>query len=447
MKIDPKPKAKPAFNPNEPRYWDATDLEGELKRVFEICHGCRMCVGYCGSFPDLFNRVDRDIEKRGAEGAEKLLLDDFRSVTDLCWQCKLCYIKCPYTADEGHEWLVDFPRLMAREKAQDAKRNGVTLQDTVLGEPQLLGAMTAGPLAPIANFVNANRLVRKVIAKTAGISSEFPLPPFASQSFQRWLKHHTPLPEAGERGTVAIFSTCTGDYNFPSMPANAVRVLEKNGYKVVRPEQTCCGIPNLDGGDVESARAKARLNVASLLAEIEKGHKVVVPGPTCSYTIKKEYPELLETAEARKVAENTFDLMQFLDGMRKDKTLNRDFKSGLGKVAYHAPCHLRAQKIGFPGARILGLLPETEVEIVQQCSAVDGTWGMKEQYYEMGRKYAQKLARGIEDAEAAVVVSDCMLAAQRITKENGVKVVHPIETLADCYGIAVGPVAAGGVTR
>ena len=53
--------------------------------------------------------------------------------------------------------------------------------------------------------------------------------------------------------------------------------------------------------------------------------------------------------------------------------LNRDFTSGLGKVAYHAPCHLRAQKIGFPGERVLGLLPDTDIEMIERCSAVDGT--------------------------------------------------------------------------
>ncbi|HND85656.1 MAG TPA: 4Fe-4S dicluster domain-containing protein, partial [Pseudobdellovibrionaceae bacterium] len=83
----------------------ARDLEQEARRVFEICHNCRMCVNYCGSFPDLFARVDRDIEKQGAQGAELLDIHDFESVTNLCWQCKLCYIKCPYTQDEGHEWL------------------------------------------------------------------------------------------------------------------------------------------------------------------------------------------------------------------------------------------------------------------------------------------------------------------------------------------------------
>jgi glycerol-3-phosphate dehydrogenase subunit C len=107
-------------------------------------------------------------------------------------------------------------------------------------------------------------------------------------------------------------------------------------------------------------------------------------------------------------------------------------------VAYHAPCHLRAQKIGVPGARVLGLLPETQVEVIEQCSAVDGTWGMKAQFYEEGRRYAARLTRGVDNADAQVVVTDCQLAGQRIVKENGVRVVHPIETLADAYGIAVG---------
>jgi glycerol-3-phosphate dehydrogenase subunit C len=435
MKINPKPALTPATDPNDWRYWDAADLEHEARRVFEVCHGCRMCVNYCGSFPDMFKRVDRDIEKRGAHGAELLDNEDFAKITEACWQCKLCYIDCPYTADQNHEWLIDIPRLLLREKAQRAKRNGVSLQDTVLGEPGLLGQMTSGPLAPIANFVNANRLVRKVNETVLGISAEFPLPTFATQPFAKWLERHKPLEEAGTKGTVAMFATCTGDYNYPAIPANAVRVLEKNGYRVVRPEQQCCGIPNLDGGDIAAAQAKARFNVARLLEEIEQGRKVVVIQPTCSYTIKKEYPELLGTPEARKVADNTLDLMQFLDQLRKEKTLNRDFKKGLGKVAYHAACHLRAQKIGFPGARVLGLLPDTEVDVVEKCSAVDGTWGMKTQHYEQGRKYAQKLVRGIESAVATTVVTDCPLSALRIGKENGVTVKHPVEALADAYGL------------
>jgi glycerol-3-phosphate dehydrogenase subunit C len=437
VQIDPKPKQPPAFDPKEERFWDARDLEQEMRRMLEVCHNCRMCVNYCGTFPDVFGRIDRDIETRGATGSEMLDATDFSSATDLCWQCKLCYIKCPYTPDEGHEWLLDIPRLLGREKAVRAKRNGVTLQDAVLGEPQLLGKMTAGPMAPVANLINANSLVRKVMEKTVGISSKFLLPTFGRQTFEGWLKKHEPLETAGKAGTVAMFATCMNDYNFPSVAANAVKVLERNGFAVVRPEQTCCGIPNLDGGDIAAAMEKARINVASLYKEVQAGRTIVVPQPTCGYVIKKEYPDLLGTPEAKAVAENTLDLMQFLDKLRAAKTLDKTFTSGLGKVAYHAACHLRAQKIGFPGLRVLKLVPDTEVDLVEACSAVDGTWGMKAQYYEMGKKYAQKLARGIDNAEAAIVVTDCALSGRRIEQDTGKRPIHPVEALAHAYGIRV----------
>jgi glycerol-3-phosphate dehydrogenase subunit C len=220
--------------------------------------------------------------------------------------------------------------------------------------------------------------------------------------------------------------------------ASAVRVLERNGFQVVRPAgQVCCGIPNLDGGDVEAAKRKARANVAVLVREVEAGRKIVVPQPTCSYVLKKEYRDLLPGPDTDKVAAATMDLMEFLDLLRREKKLVREFKKGIGKVAYHAPCHLRAQKIGLPGVRLLSILPDTDVTVIEQCSAVDGTWGMKAKNYERGRKYAQKLVRGIENAEPDVVVSDCQLAGQRILKENGKVPLHPVQALARAYGVAV----------
>jgi len=435
QKIDLVPKEPPSRDPNEERYWQASDLEREMRRTFEICHGCRMCVGYCGTFPDVFARIDRDIETRGATGAELLDADAFASATEKCWQCKLCYIKCPYTADEEHQWMVDVPRLLSREKAQRAARDGTTLQDRLLGEPQLLGRMTAGPQARIANFVNANRLVRKTMAAVAGIADAFPLPPFGETSFARWLDRHEPLPGSGKRGTVALFATCLADYNFPRIAASAVCVLEKNGWSVERPEQTCCGMPNLDGGDVPAATAKARMNVRSLVQAIDAGRTIVALQPTCGYMARKEWPELLRTTDARRVAAATVDVMELLEHHRREKTLARDFKRGLGRVAYQASCHLRAQKIGYPAARVLSVLPETEIEVVEQCSAVDGTWGMKTQHYESGRRFAQKLIRGLAAVDPQVVVTDCALSARRILAETGKAPLHPVEALAEAYGV------------
>jgi glycerol-3-phosphate dehydrogenase subunit C len=434
-----RPAEPPASSPDDPRYWDAGDLEGELKRVFQVCHECRMCVGYCGSFPAVFDAVDRDIESGQAVGAEKLTAPDFRRASDLCWQCKLCYIKCPYTADEGAAELLDFPRLMAREKAQRARAEGIPLVDRLLGEPELIGRWGGGPMAPLTNFVNQSRLLRRISEKVTGIAAEFPLPPVEEKTFARWLGDHHPARGAGRAGAVVLFATCTGNYNHTAVPRAAVHVLEHQGYLVSRaPGETCCGMPNLDGGDVEAMKAKVRKNVEALIPAVRDGATILVAAPTCGYTMKKEWPLYVDTPETRAVAAATMDLMQFLDGLRRAKTLKLDFKRGLGVVAYHAACHLRAQKIAYPGMRVLGAVPDTDVRLVEQCSAVDGTWGMKAEYYQMGRKYAQKLVRGVAAEEAAVAVTDCTLAGLRIHKENGARVLHPVQALCEAYDLGDG---------
>lgn len=442
--IDPNPKRPPAYDPTDARYWDEADLDQEIHRIFDVCHSCRMCLSFCPSFPDLFDRVDGYIAKGQAVGAEKLDTADIVSVVDNCYQCKLCYIKCPYTEDEGHSWLLDFPKIALREKALRARRNGVTLQDQVLGEPQLLGSLTAGPQARIANFVNAKSLVRKAAEKVAGISAKFPLPPFATESFASWMRKHRPAEGAGTAGEVTLFATCYGDYNVTAPVIAAVHVLEAHGFRVHYAEgQTCCGMPNLDGGDVGRAQEKARQNVAALLPHIEQGRAVLVPNPTCSYTLSKELAGLVDDPRAARVASATWDLMKWIDvELRRKKRLKRDFQRKLGKIAYHAPCHLRAQKIAFPSVPILETFAE-EVELVQECSAVDGTWGMKAQYYETGRRYAQRLIRAMREAETETFASDCPLAALRISHEMGAPCKHPIELLAQAYGFGAEGVREG----
>ncbi len=430
------PSRDPEWNPNRERYWDPSDLEQELRRTFQICHECRMCVNYCGSFPILFNAVDREIDSGRAEGVETLGAATFVAVSDHCWQCKLCYIKCPYTdADDAAE-LLDFPRLMAREKAQRARRDGIPLVDRILGEPRMVGAAGSGASAPLANFVNANRLLRKVTEKVTGISAEFALPPMAKQPFAAWVAQHQPAPQAGARGSVALFSTCYGDFNFPEVPRHAVKVLEHNGFSVEwSPDQACCGMPNLDGGDVGAASQKIRQNVDLLLPLVRKGLKIVVPGPTCGYTMKHEWPVYVDAPEVAEVASAVVDLMEFLEALRKSHNLDLEFKHSLGSVAYHAACHLRAQKIGMPGARVLGKVQDTTVKVVQECSAVDGTWGMKAEYYAEGQRYAQRLLRGLGESEFDLLVGDCSLAGQRVLGETGRGMVHPITALAWAYGL------------
>lgn len=429
-----RPAKPPATHPHDERYWDPRDLERELERVFTVCHGCRMCLPYCPSFPELFERVDGYVRLKKGE-VEAFDARDYEVVNDLCYQCKMCYFKCPYTPDDDHAFMIDFPALMARHRAQRSARDGVSIEDRVLGEPQLVGRL--GSMGtPISNLVSKSSLLRKVQEAATGMSAEFNLPPFAPRTLAKWSRSRAASARAGSRGDVVLFSTCTVNYNLPAAGMAAIQVLEHNGYRVHFPkQQTCCGMPNLDGGDVEAATAKARQNVATLFPFVSKGFQVVVPGPTCGLVLKREYPELVGTDEAREVARNTVDLLEFLRDLQKKKELSLEFERSLGRVGYHAPCHLRMQKIGFPAMQLLRKVPDTEVTVIQECSAVDGTWGMKAANYELGKKYAQKLVGEMRTGNFDLVATDCPLSGLRLEQELGVPPRHPVELLNDAYGL------------
>src|SRR5437763_883632 len=155
---------------DNPRFWDGAQLDAEVKRVFEICNGCRLCFNLCPSFDVLFKRIDAlDPHREEAEGKHleggvmveeheaaqalahvhvstespvKLLGPaDKERVVELCYECKLCYPKCPYVPP--HEFAVDFPKLMLRSKMQGAQTDGIAFRERVLGATDLVGsAMT-----------------------------------------------------------------------------------------------------------------------------------------------------------------------------------------------------------------------------------------------------------------------------------------------------------------
>jgi NAD-dependent dihydropyrimidine dehydrogenase PreA subunit len=160
---------------------DRAGLDKELERVFDICQGCRLCFNLCPSFPALFDATDRnDGDVRGLTAAEK------ERVIDLCYGCKLCEIKCPYTPHDGHEFQLDFPRLILRAKLVKAKEEGVKLRERVLARPDQLGK--AGALTPaLANMMCRQKFQRVAMEKLLGIHRDKPLPDFAAETFDKWL--------------------------------------------------------------------------------------------------------------------------------------------------------------------------------------------------------------------------------------------------------------------
>jgi Fe-S oxidoreductase len=386
----------------------------------------------CPSFKVMFDRLDAEV----VDGdIDKLPRADVKEVVDLCYQCKLCYNHCPYTPP--HRWAVDFPRLMLRARAAEARRSGVTFQDRMLGNTDLVGKLGSWT-APLSNWMNELAVNRAFLQSVAGIHRARQLPRFHRPTFSSWFRS-TAKPAAAEGGRtatrkVALFATCSVEYNAPAIGRAAVRVLERNGVDVAVPEQRCCGMPYLDGGAVDECRALIRANVATLAAAVREGREIVSPGPTCSYMLKQEYPWLDGSADARLVAANTRDLFEYLARLHADGALDTRFTRPVGAVTYHVPCHLRAQNIGTRSADVLRAIPGTTVKVIERCSAVDGTWGFKTQYFDLSMKVAQPLFDAVRADGAPTVATDCPLAALQIAQGTGTAPRHPIQVLADAYG-------------
>ena len=423
------------YDHRHPAYFDEADMRGELNRVFDLCHGCRMCFNLCPSFPTLFDYADKydgDVEQMTPAEQDH--------VVDECYQCKICYVKCPYIPP--HEWELDFPRMIMRAEAIQAKKKQAPATERaavrLMGKPDVLGRLASGPVAGIANKSLEMGGVRKLVEKTAGIASERLLPPYAKTRFTTWFKKRARAALGRERrARAAVFPTCFVEYMQPDIGQDLVKVYERNGVECTLAGTTkCCAAPLLHGGDVDGFVKAAEKNVRALAEDVRQGRDVVVPQPTCGYVLKKDYLQYVGGPEAELVAQHTYDAAEYLMKLhREGGGLDTSFEGEVPEsVTYHVACHLQAQNIGLK-SRDLMKLTGTKINLVNKCSGIDGTWGYREQNYELARKVAQPLAAAVEQAGDDVVTGDCHLANGAIVQETGKRPVHPLQMVARAYGI------------
>jgi len=440
-----------SYDPTDERYWDRAALDGEVLRVFEVCHGCRMCFKYCDTFPDLFKLLD---EKHDGD-VRKVTAGETAAVMDTCFQCKLCEVQCPYTPRDGHEFQLDFPKLVHRYRGVTRKGTRRSLRQRVLNDPD-----TSGKLARLsggmANVMNRTRPFRVLLEKVAGVHRDKLLPDFATQGFDTWAaKNGYVQPEPG--GEAVLFQTCFVQHNEPELGKDALFVLRRSGVDVrVVKGLACCGMPAWEHGDLEAVRRQAHRDLDLLQPFVEKGAKVLVVNPTCSMMMRREWPHLLEgedRARAERLAAVVMDVSEFLWSIRNEPRFDARFRSAPpgGKVAYHAPCHLRAQGVGFKGRDLIRRIPGTTVSgTVLECCGHDGTYAMTVEGFEPSQRVGARAFQGMRAAEAEVWATDCPLAAIQFQQHAGKKPLHPMSLLARAYredgfgpGTSLPPPAAG----
>ena len=343
-----------SYDPSESKYWDEDALGKEIERVFEVCHGCRMCFKYCDSFPILFSAIDDEHDG----DVRKVTPLDTERVMDACFQCKLCEVQCPYTPRDGHEFQLDFPKLVHRYDAIRYRKHQQPhkLRLKVLEDPDRASAMARASFG-MANVMNRVGIHRWFMEKLVGIDRRKLLPDFAQTTFESWAKG-AGLMDKGVGGEAVLFQTCYVQGNEPQIGMDTVEVLEKNGVDV-RCEKglECCGMPAWEGGNLELLRKKAHANLGPPDAVRGSRRKGDRPQSDLLDDAPSRIPRAARRRRSRArqdAAAAVADPSEFVWSLRREERFNTDFKSTPGnKVAYHAPCHLRTQGVGFKGRDLL----------------------------------------------------------------------------------------------
>jgi glycerol-3-phosphate dehydrogenase subunit C len=426
---------------NNPDYIDEAKLDAEMRRQFDVCHGCRRCFNLCDSFPRLFDLVDA----AGDEEMHGVKSEDFKPVVDACTLCDMCYMtKCPYVPP--HAFNIDFPHLLLRYRVMEYSKKGVSFWDKQLTETDRNGALAS--VAPgLANWASnrRNTLTRPLLEKIADVHKDAELPKFHGKTFQQQAKANPPprnTDAPAKARKAVIYATCFANYNNPDIGNAALAVLAKNGVEADVVYPACCGMPQLEQGNIARVAEKAREIAKALRPHVDAGKDVIALVPSCALMMKFEWPLIVPDDEnVKKLAQATFDVSEYIVDIAKKEGLAPGLQPG-ASVALHLACHARAQNMGPKAAELLKLIPQADVAVIERCSGHGGSWGVKKQNFPVATKFARQTVSKAKGANKTLLASECPLAGKHIAQglgggedTNDVQSLHPIQIFAKAYGL------------
>jgi Fe-S oxidoreductase len=346
-------------------------------------------------------------------------------VLDLCLECKGCKAECPSN--------VDMAKLKYEFLAHYYDRHGVPLRARLFGHIERLNRLGCA-FAPVSNWMVNSGPARWLLDRALGIHRNRQLPPFASQTFDRWFASRNGRRAGSSHGSVALFNDCYMTYNYPEIGKAAVRVLEAAGFEVILPEKQCCGRPMISKGLIQEAKRNAVDNVERLSEYAGKGIPIVGCEPSCIVTFRDEYPDLLDDPRAEALAKDTFMIEEFLVGLHEHGTLNLPFTNGTRSLLLHGHCHQKALIGSGPSLQVLRLLPGAKVEEVDSgCCGMAGSFGYEKEHYELSLAVGNRRLFPAVKAKSPEweIVAAGVSCRQQIPHGTGRRARHLVEILAD----------------
>lgn len=389
---------------------------------FEQCIKCTVCTVYC---PVAAVNPDFPGPKQAGPDGERLRLkrpDFYDEALKYCINCKRCEVACPSNVRIGD--IIQSARIRYAKKKPKVR-------DIMLANTDFVGTLST-PFAPVVNLALGLKPVKAAMDAVLKIDHRRMFPKYAFGTFEGWYKKQASRQAAFSK-QVAYFHGCYVNYNNPQLGKDLVKVMNAAGYGVrLLEKEQCCGVALISNGLINQAKKQAQTNMASIRqAVLEKKMSVIATSSTCTFTIRDEYPHLLqlENGDVREQVELATRFLYRLLAENKTKLRFRTDKKL--KVAYHTPCHMEKLGWSYYTIELLKMIPGVEVQVLDsQCCGIAGTYGFKKENYEVSQQIGSRLFRQIEASGVDFVVSDCETCKWQIEMSTSKKCEHPISVLA-----------------
>ncbi len=396
----------------------------EDDRRLDNCLKCADCNTSCPVskvYPDYPGpkALGPDLERLRKEG-----IKSDSEWLEYCLGCHRCELVCPHG--------VNVSELITNAKARHKKTGRRALRDHLFARPGLLGQLCSC-IPTLSNFMLNLRPNRWLMSQLVQITPKRRLPGYHSKP----LRPVTEINNASNR--VLFFPGCFIRYNNPELGQNVIELLRLNGFAVEVAPATCCGVPAMANGDGTEAIDCVRQNVAHMLPLVEQGTRIVTACSSCGYALKADYPRLSASdpelaASAQRISSSTYDLAELLAGLLDAGKLKTNFKTTSMKLAYHAPCHLKSQGIGRPWLQLLRAVPGIEIEEIRaDCCGMSGTYGFKQEKYQISEDIGKELFDRIVAYRPELVVTECASCQMQIEHGTPFEVRHPAEVMLRAY--------------
>ena len=422
-----------------PDFLNPEKLDAEMRRAFDICHGCRRCFNLCDSFPKLFDMIDESEN----EDVDSLKSEQFEPVVDACTLCDMCFMtKCPYVPP--HEFDLDFPHLMLRYRTAQkklGKLNKIQKELAHVDRNGKIGIMFSRFLNWVSDI--KNKFIRNLLEIIIGIDRRVRLPKYNSETFSNFFKKNRDkinFETSQKNRKVVIYTTCFVNFNKKNTGVAALKVLKKNGVEVQEAYPGCCGMPFLEQADLPKVVEQAKKISKDLLEWVNKGYKIITLTASCGLMLKFEWPLLLpNNDDIKRLSINVMDIDEYIVDISKNEGLVDGLEAIDGGVTVHHACHARAQNMGNKARDMLKLIPDIKIDVVERCAGHGGTFGVMKETHHLANKVGRPTARQIKNKNNKYMASDCPLAGKHLkqleqdTNISNDEALHPIELLAKSY--------------